>query len=176
MDNEEMHVLPYLDWIRSQVDNISSFSNLIDILKDDQQRRVVSPMKVHECAAKFTEFYTKNIAYKAMYEEFAFKWQKQVDILFDTIYLVIKEEVTKESSPRGLKYKKKAATQKEIEMEMTTHPDYEKYIEFKSKAEDFQKKAKTQEEFIKGLGKLDSILSLLQRAANTEMKFLYLET
>jgi len=176
IDENPMHEMDFFSWMKVQVESISKFSNLIEELKGEQIGRVVSPMKIYECAAKFTEFYTKNIAYKAMYEEMAFIWKKQADKLYDTIYLSIKEEVTDESTTRGGKYKKKAATQKEIDMEMSTHQDYKAFLELNEKANDFEKKARTQEEFIKGLGKLDSILSLLQRASNTEMKFLYLET
>lgn len=174
--DDTIHEEPYLVWIQKQADRISKFADVIEQLKDDNMRRVVSPMKVYECAAKFTEFYIKNIAFKAIYEELASEWKKKSDDMYDEIYLEIKTEVTDYSTLRGTKYKKKDATQKEIEKEMKTHTNYKAYEELNGKAEEYGKKANTQDDYIKGLGKHDQILNMLQKASQTEMKFLYLET
>lgn len=173
---DPIHQEPYLVWIQKQADKISVFADVIVELKDEVKRRTISPYRVLECAAKFTDFYIKNIAFKSIYLELADHWKKQASAKFDEIYLSIKVDVTDYSTVRGAKYKKKDATQKEIEKEMTTHPDYKRYEELNNKVLDFEKKANTQDEYIKGLGRLDQILSMLQRATQVELKYLYLET
>jgi hypothetical protein len=91
------------------------------------------------------------------------------------MYLDIKKMVTDYSTDIGMKYKKKDATQAEIERELRNHFKYAEYIKLTELMSDYDKKAQTQEDFIKGLGKLDQILGLLQRASNVEFKYLYLE-
>jgi hypothetical protein len=170
-----LHSKPFLTWIQEQVDNISKFADVIEQLKEEQGRRAIVPHKVYECAAKFTEFYTKNIAFQKVYEEFRDKYKKEVDAIHDEMYLDIKKMVTDYSTDIGMKYKKKDATQAEIERELRNHFKYAEYIKLTELMSDYDKKAQTQEDFIKGLGKLDQILGLLQRASNVEFKYLYLE-
>jgi hypothetical protein len=173
--NDPIHDESYLSWITTQAERISEYANVIEQLKEEGVRRAISPFKINECAAKLTEFYSKNVAFILIYEEMAEQWGKEAKEIYNAMYLDLKSQVADHSSGRGIKYKKKEATEKEIIMEMQTHQGYAGYIEKLRKAEEYEKKAKAQDRYMKGLGKLDSILSLLQRSINTEMKYLYLE-
>ena len=164
--DDELHAKPFLYWIQEQVDRISKYANVIIDLQDEAKRSAIAPAKVHECAAKFTEFYIKNIAFKKIYAEFKDEWQKKSNELYNEMYLDIKREVTNHSTQRGMKYAKKEATEKEIKIEMTTHEKYEEYKGMLLQVDEFEKKEDTQRDFIGGISKLDQILSLLQRAAN----------
>jgi len=174
--DDPIHNDPYLIWIQKQADAISKFANVIGEIQDEGKRRAIIPSRVHECAAKFVEFYTKNIAFKAIYDELAAIWSEKADKLYDLIYLEIKTEVTNYNTARGAKYKKKDATQKEVEKEMRTHGRYPEYSALQTKVEEYEKKAKTQDEYLKGLGRLDNVLRMLQRATEVELKYLHLET
>jgi len=175
MYEDTLHEKPFLYWIQEQTERIARQADVIQELKTEGVRAVV-PARVHEAAATFTEFYVKNVSFKHIYEEFKETYDEEAKELYDNIYLDIKREVADHTKGKGVKYKKKEATEKEIKMEMRSHSDYSRYEEVLKKVRDYEKKIKAQDDYIKGLGKLDSILRMLQNAMEKELKYLCLET
>jgi len=172
--DESIHTAPYLVWIKDQSDRICAFADVVSELQDETKRKIVQPYKVNACAAELTSFYAKNIAFKAIYEEYAAGWKDKVDALYAEIYLDTKGLVTDYESPIGKKYKKKDATQGEIDMEMRIHTKYPEYLEDLRQFKDYESKAKTQSKYLDVIGGIERVLKLLQQAMVTEMKFLYL--
>ena len=173
---DDLHNKPFLYWLQDQVDRISKFADTIVELKEESTRQAISPARVNECAAKFVDFYTRNIAFKKIYEEMRDDYEKQSDLLYNEMYLDTKKQVTDPTTDMGKRYSKKAATEKEIKIEMTLHDKYTEYLEVIDRVKEYDKKAETQDEFIKGLGRQDQVLNILQRASQIELKYLYLET
>jgi hypothetical protein len=173
--DDSLHTENYLIWVRSQAEKIAEFSNVVAELQDETKRKVVQPFKVNACAAGLTEFYTKNIAFKAIYDEYAAQWKIKADAIFAEIYLDTKALVTDYENPIGKKYKKKDATQAEIELEMKIHVKYPEYVQTLEQYRGYESKGKTQSKFLDVIGGIERILKLLQQAMVTELKYLYLE-
>jgi hypothetical protein len=173
--DDDLHTQPYLVWIKTQSDSISEFANVVGELQDETKRKVVQPFKVNSCAAGLASFYSKNIAFKAIYEEYAAQWKQKADDLYATIYLDTKSLVTDYETPIGKKYKKKDATQAEIDLEMRLHVKYPEYVSLLEQHRGYESKAKTQSKFLDVIGGIERVLKLLQQSMVTELKFLYLE-
>jgi len=172
----EKKALPEVDfytWLQSQVESITQYVSKIREIKDG--KNVVSLNKIYELASGFTEFYTTHIAILSVYEDLKDKACEKASDFYDKLYLKMKEECDNSELLIGKKYKKKAPTQEEISKEIKQLPEYAEYKILKDQYEDYTRRYNAQNNLLKGLGKLDSIISIFQRGVNTEVKYLYLE-
>jgi hypothetical protein len=173
--DDPIHDMNYLSWLKEQVDRIKVFSDLVHEIEGETVQKVITPNKLWECASKFTEFYTTNIAFIAVYEFYLDRWKIESEKKYSEMYLNIKSLVSDKTSDVGRKYASKAATMKEIGYEILQHKDYDDYLKTLDKVKEYEDKIKTQKKFVEALGRQDKILNMLQRGMETELKYLYLE-
>lgn len=173
--DDPLHDMSYLSWLKEQVNRIKEFADLVQEIEGESINKVITPNKLWECASKFTEFYTTNIAFVAVYEYYLDNWKSASEKKYSEMYLSVKQLVSDKSSEIGRKYASKAATMKEIGYEIMNHKDYPDYVKTLDKVKEYEEKIKTQKKFVESLGRQDRILSMLQRGMETELKYLYLE-
>jgi hypothetical protein len=173
IEKKALSEVDFYTWLQGQLEGISEYVSKIKEIKEG--KNVVSLNKIYELASGFTEFYTTHIAILSVYEDLRDKAMEKSSDFYDKLYLKIKEDCSNPESSIGNKYKKKSPTQEEISKEVKQLPEYEDYKILKDQFEDYNRRYNAQNNLLKGLGKLDSIISIFQRGVNTEVKYLYLE-
>lgn len=164
--------LPFLEWVQKKTEEISGFSDIIEVLDGDHP--AVSMAKMREVLARYTRFQMNHTAFLLIYEEKLSSLKKAEDSLYSRIYLDMKSSCSDPSTPAGAKYAKKQATQEELKMELRHHVDYRQYLALQSQVEEMQHKVSAQERYLKVLDKLDLRFNTILKSAEKEMKFLHL--